>query len=123
MDTITRINGNGQPYTTDLPKIVCLTKHINDVALAHIKENTGLDFTVGGWGNYEAQPTGSWQVAALIMTYDFKTRYYNNASNKNTLFLKLDHHVGFDVDSICPDCANHNGIRFANELESDRLAC
>ena len=123
MDTITRINGNGQPYTTDLPKIVYLTKHINDVALAHIKENTGLDFTVGGWSNYEAQPTESWQLAALIMTYNFKTQYHNNASNGNTLFLKSDHHVGFDVESICPDCANHNGIRFANELESDRLAC
>ena len=123
MDTITRINGNGQPYTTDLPNLVILTKHINDAALAHIKENTGLEFTVKGWGNNEAQPTESWQVATLLMTYNFKTRYYNNASTKNTLFLKFDNHVGFDVESICPDCANHNGIRFANELESDRLAC
>ena len=122
MDTITRINGNGQPYTTDLPKIVYLTKHINDVALAHIKENTGLDFVIGGWSNYEAQPTESRQIAALLMTYNFKTRYYNNASNKNTLFLKSDHHVGFDVESICPDCAAHNYIHLANEI-TGRLAC
>lgn len=123
MDTITRINGNGQPYTTDLPRLVFVTKHINDVALAHIKENTGLDFVVGGWGNYEAQPTESYQIAALLMTYNFKTRYYNNATSKNTLYLKSDHHVGFDVDSICHDCVNHNGIR-TNGLDPDsRLAC
>ena len=123
MDRITRINGNGKPYTTDLPKLVWLTDQINDVALAHIKENTGLEFTVGGWGNYEAQPTESWQIAALLMTYNFKTRYYNNWDHKNTLMLKGDHHVGFEVDSICHDCVSHNGIR-TNGLDPDsRLAC
>ena len=121
MDKITRINGNGQPYTTDLPKIIYLTKHINDVALAHIKENTGLEFVTVSWG-YEAQPTESYQIAALLMTYNFKTQYHNNASNDNTLFLKSDHHVGFKIDSVCPDCADYNGIRLANKIEG-RLAC
>ncbi len=123
MDTITRINGNGQPYTTDLPKIVYLTNQINDLALAHIKENTGLEFIIGGWGNYEAQPTESWQIAALLMTYDFKSRYYNNASNENTLFLKSDHHVGFEVDSICLDCVIYNGVCTTGLEPDSRLAC
>jgi len=122
MDTITRINGNGQPYTTDLPKLIILGTY-NDVALEHIRACTGLDFKHVNFGNMEAQPTEAHQIAALLMTYNFKTRYYNNWDAKNTLFLKSDHHVGFEVDSICVDCCNHNHIR-TNGLEPDsRLAC
>lgn len=122
MDTMTLINGNHQPYTIGLPKIVILTKEINDTALAHITENTGLHFERTGWG-YEAQPETALQLAALFMTYNFKTRHYNNADFKNTLMLKFDHHVGFDVDSICVDCCKHNYIN-TNGLEpDDRLAC
>ncbi len=123
MDKITRINGNGQPYTTDLPKIVYLTKQINDTALAHIKENTGLEFVADAWGNYAAQPTESWQIAALLMTYNFKTQYHNNGSNENTMFLKSDHHVGFDIDSICFDCVTHNGINTNGLAPDSRLSC
>ena len=123
METITRINGNGQPYTTDLPKITILTKHINDSALARIKENTGLAFVKNGWGNYDAQPTESNQIAALLMTFNYKSRYYNNASTKNTLMLKHDHHVGFELNSVCHDCVSHNGIRTTGLDQDSRLAC
>ena len=120
METITRINGNGQPYTTDLPGVVILGKY-NDVALAHITENTGLTFTpcCGGYGT---QPTESRQIAALLMTYNFKTQYHNNATSKNTLYLKSDHHVGFQVDSICYDCCKHNHIPTGGLDEESRLA-
>lgn len=123
METITRINGNGQPYTTDLPKITILTPHEwNDVALAHIKENTGLTLTRTAWG-YTAQPIESKQIVALLLTYNFKTQYYNNASNHNELMLKSDHHIGFKVDSICFECCQHNNI-YTNGLKpGDRLAC
>jgi len=122
MKTLTLINGNNQPYTINLPKIIMLTKSINDTALAHITENTGLQFTFTGWG-YEAQPTNGEQIAALFLTYNFKTRYYNNAQQKNTLYLKFDHHVGFDVDSICFDCCQENHINTNGLKPGDRLAC
>ena len=109
MERITRINGNGQHYTRGLPKLVILGTW-NDVALGHITENTGLVFVKGTWHNYEAQPTESKQIATLLMTYNFKTRYYDNGSTTNTLMLKSDHHVGFDVDSICNDCCIENSI-------------
>lgn len=122
MEQITLINGNHRPYTLDLPKVVLLMDNINDVALAHIKENTGLEF-VKGWNRYEAQPTESKQIVALMLTYNFKTQYHNNGTVSNTIFLKSDHHVGFDVDSICYDCAAHNGIHLGGLQQGDRLAC
>lgn len=122
MQTLTLINGNKQPYTVDMPKLIIVTDHINDTALAHITENTGLIFKHNGWG-YEAQPIDGAQIAALFLTYNFKTRYYNNGQSKNTLYLKFDHHVGFQVDSICLDCVRHNHITTNGLEEGDRLAC
>lgn len=121
MESITLINGNGKPYTLSMPKIAILTREINDVALAHIAESTGLNFTRFSWW-YEAQPTTSAQLAALFLTYNFKTRYYNNATYQNTLFLKFDHHIGFDVDTICRECCDYNHIHTDMPPEG-RLAC
>jgi hypothetical protein len=118
---LTLINGNKKPYTIGLPKLFIL-HDINDVALAHVHENTGLTFT-RKTGGLEAQPETADQIAALFLTYNFKTRYYNNASTSNTLFLKNDHHTGFNVDSICLDCCKHNHIHTGGLTESDRLAC
>jgi len=124
MEQVTRINGNGQPYTLDLPKLVYITRHINDVALAHITENTGLVFKLNasGWA-YECQPTESKQIAALFLTYNFRTRYFNNWNSKNELHLKGDHHIGFEVDSICYNCCKENRIVTNGLKSADRLAC
>ena len=122
METLTRINGNGQPYTMDLPKIVILAENINDTALDFIWRNTHLNFVKKGQG-YEAQPTGTKQMALLMVGYNFKSRYYNNNDSRNTLYLKLDHHVGFDVDSICVDCCKANNVPVGDLQPGDRLAC
>ena len=121
-EKVYRTNGNGQQYIVDLPKIVILTKHINKVALEHIKQDTRLFFEQDSWGNYTAQPTNSNQIVTLLLTYNYKTQYHNNGSTKNTLFLKSDHHNGFEVDSICFDCCTHNGIRTNGLEQGDRLA-
>lgn len=121
-ETITMINGNGKPYTTMLPKIVILG-YSNEASLKHIKENTGLIFKPYGANGYQAQPETANQIVALLMTYNFKTRYYNNANHHNTLYLKSDHHTGFDVDSICYDCAKYNNIPTNGFDEFSRLAC
>jgi hypothetical protein len=116
------VNGNKQYYQIDLPKLVIRKKdEINETALAHMKDNTGLEF-VPCWCGYEAQPTTSNQIAALFLTWNFETQYYNNADFKNTLFLKLDSHVGFSVDSICYACVEHNNIHTKIE-PGERLAC
>jgi hypothetical protein len=123
METITTINGNKQPMTKDMPRIEILIGHtINDVALAHITENTGLVFTPTAWNNYQTQPTESKQVAALLLTYDFKTQYHNNATNKNTLFLKFCNLEGFKVDTICFDCVKRNHIHANGLTGGDILA-
>lgn len=89
-ETVTMYNGNKQRYTKPLPKIQILD-NINDTARAWIKKNTGLDLKECHWG-YEAQPTSSKQIAKLLLTYDFKTRYFDNWNYKNTLMLKLAHY-------------------------------
>lgn len=122
METFTFINGNGRPYTRELPLLVIVANNINDVALARLKENTGLDFVKGGFG-YTAQPNKSKQIVALFMTGAFKTRSYDNASCPNQIHLKFDYHVGFDVDSICFDCAKRNHIHTGDMKPGDYLAC
>jgi len=121
METLTMVNGNRQKYTVDLPKLVILGDKWNDTALEHIYEETGLLFK--GEHNMEAQPHSSQQIAKLFLTYNFKTRYYNNWDAHNTLFLKPDHHVGFQVDSICYDCCKENGVSVNGLKQGDRLSC
>ena len=121
METVTLINGNRRPYTMEMPKIV-IWGEFNDVALDHLMENTGLYF-IKHHNRLEAQPTDGKQIAALFMTYNFKTRYYNNIDFKNELHLKSDHHIGYDVDSICVDCCKYNYIHTNGLKQDDRLAC
>ena len=121
MEKITRINGNGKPYSVPLPKIQIIG-NMNDVALQHIFDNTGLNFKQNGWG-YEAKANHSNQIVTLFLTYNFKTKYYNNRDIENTLLLKSDHNVGFNVDSICYNCAKENHINTRGLKDSDKLAC
>ena len=121
-ETITLINGNHRQVKHELPTLLHLG-YINDIALEHIYENTGLTFRKIRENQYEVKPHSSWQIVALFMTYNFKTRHYDNWELKNTIVLKPDHHVGFDVESICFDCCKENNIN-TNGLEpGDRLAC
>ena len=120
-ETITRINGNGQPYVTPIPELVILTDSINDVALRHIEESTGLAFVRGAW-NYHAQPTSSNQVVRLLGTYNFKTQYHNNASTVNTIYLRFCNNESFRARSLCYNCVKENGIHAHDLDENSRLA-
>ena len=122
LPTFEMFNGNGQTYTRELPLIFWQTSEINETALAHIKKQTGLLFIKTSWG-YQAQPESFDQYMRLFLTYNFKTRYYNNATHHNTLFIKSDHHVGFDVDSICYMCAKENRITTNGLAPHERLSC
>lgn len=114
-------NGNGQKYEKGLPTLVILHK-INDVAMEHIRRQTQIQFKWNGF-SYTAKPKTAEQIVKLIMTYNYKTRYYNNGSTKNTLFLKSDHHIGFDVDSICYECVKENHIIASGLTKESRLMC
>ena len=122
MEALKLFNGNNQEMIKELPRLHILADHFNDTALAHVLKNTGLEFrpVAGGW---EAQPVISNQIVRLFLTYNFKTQYHDNASTKNTIYLKSDHHIGFGVDSICFDCIKHNRIFTADLKDGDRLAC
>lgn len=122
MEKLELVNGNNQYYSVDLPTIHILTDNINDSALKHIKENTGLWFEKKCFG-YVAKPSRSDQIVRLFLTYNFKTKYYNNYDYKNIIFLKFDHNVGFKIDSVCYDCCKRNGVYLDNLKQDDLLAC
>lgn len=121
METLTLTNGNKQKYTVGLPKLHILNRYINDTALDHITEDTGLHFKDTGFG-YVAQPEDSQQVVRLFLTYNFKTQYHNNADTKNTIYLKLGILEGFKVEHICYDCCKENHIHTGGLKQGDRLS-
>ncbi len=122
MKTITLLTGNGQEYEQTPPKLYIITKELHKEALSHILENTSLKFEKERSG-YTAQPHNFEQITALLLTYNFKTRYYNNNDWKNTLMLRFDHHIGFEVTTICLDCAKHNNINTKGFKDGGRLSC
>lgn len=89
-ETITRINGNGQPYTLPLPELhIQVINGLHELPLKHIEENTGLKFTPSSYG-YTVQPLKASQIVTLFGTYNFSSTYYNNASISNALVLKFN---------------------------------
>jgi hypothetical protein len=123
MITFDMFDGNDNVYTRSLPKITILCDIINDEALTHIQKQTGLKFKKDLWYGYSAQPTSFDQYLKLLLTHNYKTRYYNNWTYKNTLFLKSDHHIGFQVESICYACVKYNRIVSNGLKPGERLAC
>ena len=89
-EVTTLINGNGQPYKMEVPTVE-IHGFMNDTARAHIEENTGLHFEeIHKDSVYRAQPQKWEQVAALLLTYNWLTRYYNCAHRENVLVLRVD---------------------------------
>lgn len=124
MEKIKYINGNGQKSFNDLPKIFIKAEFINDMWLENVYKTSKLKFKKNSWGYHETQPDEAKQITQfLIACGGSKIRYYDNWNFDNTLVVKFDGHVGFDVDSICFDCVKHNNIRVNGLKEGDRLSC
>jgi len=88
-ETITRINGNNQPYTLPVPEIIIKAENLNEVFLTTLRENTGLEFIKSFFG-YSVQPTKLEQIAKLLLTHNFKSTFYNNSTYNNTLMLEFN---------------------------------
>lgn len=88
-EKIILINGNDQSYILPLPEIHINQDNINNIALNHIFENTGLHFVRRAW-SYVCQPMESRQIVALLMSYNFKTRFFNNSTSQNELHLEFN---------------------------------
>lgn len=90
-ETITRINGNGQPYTMHLPEIIILKPH-KEYKDKFIKGEfltlAGLKFKISHWGNAHFQPMKITQINKLVKMYSFKGEFHNNATSKNILYLE-----------------------------------
>jgi len=90
-ETITRLNGNGQEYTTPLPELIILADNLNEVYLNNLNKQTGLNF-VKSWNGsncYVCQPMTCKQFTTLLMCCNFETKYYNNSMHNNTMFLSF----------------------------------
>ena len=120
MEKLTLVNGNDQVINVNIPKLIILQDYINDIALNHIAKNTNLNFKKIGF-SYHAQPQTSKQIASLLLTYNFKTQYHNNATTENAVYLKFCTNEGFKVDNICYDCIKRNNIHIKNLKTTDIL--
>lgn len=87
-EILTMYNGNKQKYRKALPQIHILDD-MNSTAKAWIEKQTGLFLKPAGFLGYAAQPKRSQQVVRLLLTYNFKSRYYDNVDFKNVLMLKF----------------------------------
>ena len=106
----------------ECPRIVFLTKHFNQEAIDWVYKETGLRFEqVNSW-SWVCQPSVFKQIVVLLTLYDVKIQYQNNATNRNTLYIKSDHNQGFKVDSICSECVKYNRLDI-EIAEGERLAC
>ena len=88
-------NGNKQKYKKGLPEIIILD-NMNDVARAWIEKQTGLKLEVCYCG-LKMKPKRSQQITKLFLTYNFKTRYFDNSAMKNTMLLKFAHDQDWDT--------------------------
>lgn len=95
-ETITRINGNKQPYTMPIPELVVLTLERQEGG--KVVKISGLDFVATYWGNeLRCQPTTVKQINDLLLENDFKGSYYGNdnrlrlelTTNKNEFYKQL----------------------------------
>ena len=124
MEKIKYINGNGRKSFNDLPKVLIKAEFINNVWLDNVYKTSKLKFKKIPWDYYETQPTKAKQITQLLIACGgSKIRYYDNWNFDNTLIIKFDGHVGFNVDSICFDCVKHNNIRVNGLKAGDRLSC
>jgi hypothetical protein len=91
-EKITRINGNGNEYTTPLPELVINAEELNDVYLNHLEKQTGLRFikSYRGQSCYVCQPMTCQQFTLLMLSSNFTTKYYSNWMWDNTLFLTFN---------------------------------
>jgi len=124
MEVFNKVDGNGNPYQHTIPKLVLLESSVPENLLLQIKEVTGIEFVNTNNSSYTAQPTSSHQITSLLMLgLNLKTRYMDNWNFQNTILLKRDHSVGFQVDSICFECCEYNHITTNGLKRSERLAC
>lgn len=93
-EILTMFNGNKQKYKKPLPAIIILD-NMNDVARAWIEKQTGLNLEPCYCG-LTAQPKRSQQITKLFLTYNFKTRYFDNSTIKNTILLKFANDQDWD---------------------------
>lgn len=119
-ETVRTFSGNNKPIKRLLPLIVILDVY-NDVAIEHIRKNTGLRFEKSLY-SMTAQPKTSKQIVKLFMTYDFKTQYHDNATNRNQLLLKSCNLDAFKISSVCFNCCKINNILTKGLARKERLS-
>lgn len=86
-ETITRINGNGQPYTLPIPEINLIG--VTHEQVLKIESESGLKFEKGPWNNYRCQPLFKHELTAVDNAFKWEKTYYNNGTTENSIYYKL----------------------------------
>ena len=88
MEKTTLINGNGNPYEREIPKVV-IVSYMNETAFEWLCKQTGINFKKSSLGNYEGQPETWEQFSKIFLAYNFLTHDVNNWEG-NLMYLRVD---------------------------------
>lgn len=93
VETITRIDGNGRPYTLPVPVLMLIFNHTlgkteRDEITAKASACTGLNFDLVH-NTVSVQPTTVSQVDALMQAFPGKHDFHNGCYYKNTLVFEF----------------------------------
>lgn len=97
-ETITRINGNGNPYTLHMPMIYLDRNIFKDIKNWHELENGikrdlhGLEFIYQGW-NFKTQPMTKNEIDTFLRSGKYHAKFYNNGTYRNTLFIESSNNL------------------------------
>jgi hypothetical protein len=97
-ETITRKDGNGNPYTLPIPEI--RLRGVDEKQLSEIEQKSGLKFEKMPYDEYRCQPLKMTELMSVTSYHYFDGTFYNNWDYKNTLILKWMKHGPSNIPSI-----------------------
>jgi len=91
VETITRINGNGQPYTLPVPEVRIMNHEKIADKIKMAESLTGLVFNYRDWlSSAFVQPMTVGQFETIKEVFKgFAQDFYDNWTHKNTLFINM----------------------------------
>lgn len=95
-ETFKMLNGNKQ-IIIKTPPFIWILDRMNDTAKEWLEMQTGLILTRHGLRGYCAQPQKTQQITQLLLTYNFRTRYFDNGDYSNTLMLKFSRDADWNL--------------------------
>lgn len=111
--SVTRINGNGKPYTLPLPEIH-FDKEVTSEVIESLPQSIKSNFKIGRWGQVIFQPNNYGQFKKVFRNQLFETVFFNNGTLHNTLIVKPGDHLGLNDRHVTEILSSPENSRLKN---------